>query len=416
MLKSLPDKFTGFAAGFYDRGSAWAGKLSRFFRWARFSSWLSRRLSKPAALVGIESFVALSLVVYFFFLVCPQAEAPRSYDGNEMNTYLFTYLSDHPYPAHHNLLADFDNWKARLPGPMITGWVQDETLKIYAKKATPNPFYSDKVHFGGYYFLMPEVVFGFYHALWLFLLYLVLILHRRDALLIMLGVFSGLMYNFTIPAGRWFCPWDMPTMFFFTWACLLYDQRQFFPLMVVVWLGSQFKETTLCCALLVLLGQHWPWKKRFAGFATLAVVCLLTRKLLMVDYGVKTAFFALNNAENLHEFVLKTWGVLLDNIQFLFSTNLDHVLFTNAGALFIMMLIPWRNRRDVVFKILAVVFIIGQFLGGIIIEYRIWYEILPLGWMVISETLSNRHLMMLGGQVGPGGWQPDRVQMAEPAV
>jgi hypothetical protein len=225
----------------------------------------------------------------------------------------------------------------------------------------------------------------------------------------MLGVFSGLMYNFIIPAGRWFLPWDMPTMFFFTWACLLYDQRRFFPLLLVVWLGSLFKETTLCCALLVLLGQHWPGKKRIAGFATLAVACLLTRKLLMTGYGVKTTFFALNNAENLHEFVLKTWDVLLDNIHSLFSPNLDHVLFTNAGALFLMILIPWRNRRDVVFKILAVVFIIGQFLCGVIIEYRIWYEILPLGWMVISETLSHRRLMVLGSPAGPGGAQPGPV-------
>ena len=133
--------------------------------------------------------------------------------------------------------------------------------KLYARKILS----SDKMYFGGYYFRVHEVVFGFYHALWLFLLFGVLILHRRDALLIMLGVFGGLMYNFTIPAGRWFYPWDMPTLFFFTWACLLYDQRRLFPLLVVVWLGSLFKETTLCCALLVLLGRHWPWKNGLPG-------------------------------------------------------------------------------------------------------------------------------------------------------
>ena len=129
----------------------------------------------------------------------------------------------------------------------------------------------------------------------------------------------------------------------------------------------------------------------------------------MAGYGVKTVSFALNDAGNFHEFILKTWGLLLDNIHLLFSMNLNHVLFTNAGALFIMMLIPWRNRRDVVFKILAVVFIIGQFLCGIIIEFRIWYEILPLGWMVISEALSSRCPIIMGGQSGPGQGQPDPV-------
>lgn len=407
MLKPLPDKFAGFAAGFYNRGSVWAGRLAGFSRLAVVSAWLARRLSKPVALLGIESLVAISLTVCFFFLMCPQAEAPRSYDGNELNYYLFTYLSDHPYAAHKNILSNFNNWQARLPGPMIAGWLNDRSMNLFEKLYDRDIAVSDKVYFGGYYFRVHEVVFGFYHAFWLFLLFGLLILYRRDALLIMLGVFGGLMYNFTIPAGRWFYPWDMPTMLFFTWACLLYDQRRLFPLLVVVWLGSLFKETTLCCALLVLLGQHWPGKKRIAGFAALAVACLLTRKLLMAGYGVRTVFFALNNAENFHEFVLKTWDVLLGNLRLLFSTNLYHVLFTNAGALFIMMLIPWRTRRDVVFKILAVIFILGQFLCGVIIECRIWYEILPLGWMVISEALSRRQLLILGGQAGPNLWESD---------
>jgi hypothetical protein len=182
----------------------------------------------------------------------------------------------------------------------------------------------------------------------------------------------------------------------------LYDQRQFFPLMVVVWLGSLFKETTLCCALLVLLGEYWTPKKRIAGFVALAILCLLTRRLLMAICGVKTMFFALNNAENFHELVHKTWCTFDGNIHLLFSLDLNHVLFANAGALFIMMIIPWRSRRDVVFKILAVVFIIGQFLCGIINEFRIWYELLPLGWMVISETISNRYPMVSGSRGMPG--------------
>ena len=81
--------------------------------------------------------MAITFVVYFFFLMCPQAEAPRSYDGNEMNYYLFTYLSDHPYAARHNILSGFDNWKARLPGPMITGWLNDPVIEPLRKIVRP---------------------------------------------------------------------------------------------------------------------------------------------------------------------------------------------------------------------------------------------------------------------------------------
>lgn len=407
MLESLQDKFAKLALKFYERGRNLVGAFSNLFKLPQFSSWLSRRLSKPFALVGIESFVAICLSVYFFFLVVPQQEAPRSYDRNEMNIYLFTYLSADPYQAREDLMTPFGNWKARLAGPMISGWMDNQTFKICSKLCQLQVLDSDRVHFGAYIVTMRAIVFGFYHALWLFLLFVVLILHRRDALLIMPLVFSGLMYNFIIPAGKWFYPWDMPTMFFFTWACLLYDKRRFFLLMAVVWLGSLFKETTLCCALLILLGGHWTLKKRIAGFVTTVIACLLTRKLLMVIYDVNTMFFALNNVGSIDDLIFKTWLVLVGNVQLLFSADLNHVLFTNAGALVIMMLIPWRTRRDVVFKILAVVFIIGQFLCGIINEFRIWYEILPLGWMVISETISNRFPMVLSGQNGSGKSPPD---------
>jgi hypothetical protein len=120
-------------------------------------------------------------------------------------------------------------------------------------------------------------------------------------------------------------------------------------------------------------------------------------------------FFALNNAGNFHELIHKTWCVLYGNIHLLFSLDLNHVLFANAGALFIMMMIPWRNRRDVVFKILALAFIIGQFLCGIINEFRIWYELLPLGWMMISETLANHFSLGPGSRVVPGRSPSDSV-------
>ena len=377
-------------------------------------------VKRPAArqksfiLLSIEAFVALSLVIYFFFLVAPQDEAPRSYDGSEMNLFLFTYLAPHGYVPKSDILAGFDNWRARLAGPMMTASLYETVRKDLVKRKGPNGFNSTKVVFGGYRYSMMTIIFGFYHAIWLLLLFLVLILYRRDALMIMLGVFAGLMYNFIVPAGKWFYPWDMPTMFFFTWACLLYDQRRFLPLLIVVWLGSLFKETTLCCALLVLLADYLPWKKRIIGFAAVALVCLVTRKLLMAAYGVHTMFFALNNTASIHDLISKTWTVLTDNIHLLFSPILNHVLFANAGAFLVMMLIPWRTRRDMVFKILAVAFIIGQFLCGIIIEFRIWYEILPLGWMLVSETLSSRHLLVQETQAAPR--RPVAVPAANPPI
>jgi hypothetical protein len=174
-------------------------------------------------------------------------------------------------------------------------------------------------------------------------------------------------------------------MFFFTLACLLYDSRRLWPLMVVVWLGGLFKETTLCCALLILLGEHWTLKKRVAGFAATVIATFAANKFLMTLYGVKAPILAMNDAPGVIDIIRNTR--LFYNFDILFGLNARHVLFANAGSLLIIMLIPWRNRRDVVFKLLIVSFVIGEFFCGIINEVRIWYELLPLGWMMIADAL-----------------------------
>jgi hypothetical protein len=97
----------------------------------------------------------------------------------------------------------------------------------------------------------------------------------------MLGVFSGLMYYLSEAGYPQYHPWDMPTMFFFTLACLLYNCRRMGLLMTVVWLGALFKETTLCCAFLILFSEQWPLKERLVDFAGTVLAALVTYKLLI---------------------------------------------------------------------------------------------------------------------------------------
>ncbi len=285
----------------------------------------------------------------------------------EISAQTFCYLSERVPVVGKDLVQL--NWKKRLAGPMLSGWLLDMKFK-----GAPD------FNWNGF-----QTVFGFYHAAWLFLLFLVLMVYRKDALLIMFAVFGGLMYNLTDSAQPpFYYPWDLPTMFFFTLACLLYDRRRLWLLMLAVWLGGLFKETTLCCALLILLGEHWTLKKRVAGFAATVIATFAANKFLMTIYAVKAPILAMNDAPHVIDIIRNTR--LFSNFNILFDLNARQVLFANAGSLLIIMLIPWRNRRDVVFKLLIVSFVIGEFFCGIINEFRIWYELLPLGWMLIADA------------------------------
>jgi Sel1 repeat len=373
MLRRLSDRFADFAGRFYDWGMVGVDKLSNGLKLPQLASLLNRRWSRRPAVLGVELLVALSLTVTFYFLVRPTCKIHR--DGNQISAQTFCYLSK-GVPAVGKDLVQL-NWKKRLAGPILSGWLLDEKFKG-APDFTWDGFQS---------------VFGFYHATWLFLLFLVLIVYRKDALLIMFAVFGGLMYNLTDTAQPpFYYPWDLPTMFFFTLACLLYDSRRLWPLMVVVWLGGLFKETTLCCALLILLGEHWTLKKRVAGFAATVIATFAANKFLMTLYGVKAPILAMNDAPGVIDIIRNTR--LFYNFDILFGLNARHVLFANAGSLLIIMLIPWRNRRDVVFKLLMVSFVIGEFFCGIINEVRIWYELLPLGWMMIADALLKERPMI----------------------
>lgn len=382
MFKILQERFAGFAGRLYDWGSGLAGKLSGLLKLAQLSFWLNQRLSKRPAILGVELFVALSLVVTFYLLVRPTCQ-PYG-DGNVICKQMFCYLSEHVSPAVKEQVQL--TWKKRLAGPLLSAWLLDMKFKGQAK-------YTD----GGF-----EGIFGFYHAAWLSLLFLILILYRKDALFLMFAIFGGLMYNLTDPIRpSLYLPWDMPTMFFFTLACLLYDSRRMWLLMLVVCLGGLFKETSLCCALLILLGEHWTWKKRVAGFAATVIATFALTELLMALYGVKAPMFSMNDANHASDVIRNTR--LFYNFNLLFSLDVRHILFVNAGSLLIIMLIPWRSRRDVVFKLMIIAFVLGQFFCGIIREFRIWYELLPLGWMLIADTLLKDHQTMPEHRAGESG-------------
>jgi hypothetical protein len=148
-----------------------------------------------------------------------------------------------------------------------------------------------------------------------------------------------------------------------------------------------------------MIGEHWPLNKRILGFAGTVAAFAIAKKLLLLTCAVPIQFFSANNFFS---------GLRLPhNFEQTFShPALNHVIFVNAGALLIMMVLPWRTYREMLFKLLAAVFITGIFLFGIVNEFRVWYEILPLGWMMISEAITNRYQMIQTNQAGPGTFTP----------
>jgi len=307
MLRRLTDRFADFAGRFYDWGMIGVDKLSNGLKLPQLASLLNRRWSRRPAILGVELLVALSLTVTFYFLVRPTCKIHR--DGNQISAQTFCYLSK-GVPAVGKDLVQL-NWEGkRLAGPILSGWLLDEKFK-----GAPDFTWDDF-----------KLFFGVYHATWLFLLFLVLIVYRKDALLIMFAVFGGLMYNLTDTAQPpFYYPWDLPTMFFFTLACLLYDSRRAVAADGRRVLGGLFKgnDPVLCPA--DFAGRTLDAEKRVAGFAATVIATFAANKFLMTLYGVKAPILAMNDAPGSIDIIRNTR--LFYNFDILFGLNARHVLF-----------------------------------------------------------------------------------------
>jgi hypothetical protein len=341
---------------------------------------MTRSLSilKRTRLTALKVFIGLSLCVYFFFLMLPVI-MPRGYDFSCTNVYLFTRLSHHPLNFKgENYEREFPIFTTRVAPQFVSGKIWDMTFSRAQKLLQQGR--PVLVWWNGYAFNPLQISFGLYQTGWVALLFGLFIYYRPDAVFLMFGTFAGLMYNLTVPAGSWWLPWDMPSLCLFTWAVLVFLKGEYRPLMAVVFLASLFKETGLVCALLILFGP-WSWRKRLLGFAALVLSFVICRKFLMYASGATTILLPFNEANDTASVITLGLQHVKYNLGELFSFHLNSPLFTNCGLLFMMLILPGR----VALKLVAFVFVAGQIFAGNLIEFRCFYELLPLGLMQLSD-------------------------------
>jgi tetratricopeptide (TPR) repeat protein len=320
-------------------------------------------------LLFFELFVVISLSVAYFFLV-------RNYiaTGDRINRYVFTAGSEKCYRLDQPIMGV--HWNGRLAGLLLSGTVTD--FSVNEDNVTPR--------------LMERInnVFGLYYTFWLLLLFVAVILALRHSLFINLGIFAGLMYNFSPASGPYFYPWDLPATLFFTLAVLLFERRQMWWMAVATCVGCFFKETVLVCALLTLFASHWKWGKRILTFVGIVAVYVLGKKLLLSQLHLEAAMLSMGDAMNLRGWLSPAVLMenLVGNLKVLFSPTLNSVLFANAGTLVAVLVLGWRRR------FLPYMAVILAFLAGLVLlplkppgisEVRVFMQILPLSLILLSE-------------------------------
>jgi hypothetical protein len=323
----------------------------------------------------LELFVALSLCVAYFYLV-------RNYFayGTPMSGNLFTAGSEKLYRLGQPIMGA--HWNSRLSGLLLSGTLVDFSLKEHIANEAQ--------------MLRLMNVFGLYHACWLLLLFVTVIFALRHSLFINLGIFAGLMYNFSPASGPYFYPWDIPAMLFFTLAVLLFERRQMCLMVAVTCAGCFFKETVLVCALLVLFASHWKWGKRILTFAGIVAMYELGSKLLLRQLFLEPAHLEMAGhtvGDAIYSQGLLVLKILMENLagnlRVFFSPTLNSVIFVNAGTLAAVLLLGWHKRflpyMAVILAFLAGLTLLAMPVPPGIGEVRAFGEILPLSLILLSE-------------------------------
>jgi hypothetical protein len=321
----------------------------------------------------VPIFVALALTLTLNQLLFPMAAFPRGYDMNHSNWNTFTMHSLHrslPEPVYSQDLKAFPLWGDRFGGTVLSGLVWDACYSNCTASGVPVSQFSfmsnpRTVAVCGWCVPAYAIAFSTFHSFWILATFTLFIFYQPEkSLFLMFGTFSGLMLNFCLSSGEWFLPFDYPSVFFCAWVMLLFLDNRFNAIVPVIIIGSLFKETVMCAAVLIPFMTSGKPYKGLRDFILCVGVGTVIRYVLMRKFG---------QPELTAEFCF------LDNLKNLFRLQWSPWWLTNCGTVTLLWLLPFSRPL----KLLAAILIGGEFLDGHWNEARGYFAVLPIGILAL---------------------------------
>lgn len=215
-------------------------------------------------------------------------------------------------------------------------------------------------------------------------LYLLIDRRRRAAPFMILGTFLALYYANTPLAENTWQPWDMPALVLSALALLFALRQSPWLLAATIIAAVPFKETLLVMVAFYPFfegrSRRWGLAWAAAVFALGYAVRLLIEMLVANPIG-PGAFSYHVNADPSRMLRIE------ENVRFLFSLELNHVAWANAGTLLILFLLPARGPVLRGFKVAAGLLFLGLFVTASFNEFRVFFEALPGGLLLLFAAL-----------------------------
>lgn len=274
-------------------------------------------------------------------------------------------------------------WKPRLFSAIFASFFmpKDQIIDYYNIK-TEDEEYLTKIEIKDYQLFYHRV--GLYTIFWLFLInFLFIFFKKNKAIFYMTALFLSLSYVYIPDTFARVYPWDMPALFFYTFALFLLLTNNYIYLFFIIPIATGFKETAILLSFLFLLLNEKSFKEKILYTFIALFASILIKFFLGIITENSALFFSMESS-------LDSFYNAIKNIASIFNGELYSILFINGGLTVAFLLIPTKDKIVNGLKIISLLFIIFNFIYGNIKEYRIFIELIPFSVYAFDKIFINQ--------------------------
>ena len=319
------------------------------------------------------------LIVLFSLSVTLFSQARFAADTYVYNVTTFTSMAGGMDSYRRTLRQEwrprlFTNWLAarfvRLDSSLPAKTVDAERA-CWKISAGPDPLFLNKEEY--------RSAVGRWVVFWFFLSGIVFIAMRLErALLYLFGSYAAISMAYSpgvaFPEIIQIYPWDMPAFFFFALFLFLVETKRWRHLFWMIPLAVGFKETAILLCIAFLFCNAKSWRHRILNFSVSLLLCLLVKAGIGLLTNPEQFLFTMTSRERPDE-PLRLGANLFYILRYKWPAT---PLLVNAGTLMALFLLPALNRKVWMIKTIAFLFVGGIAVYGLINEFRIFFEMIPL--------------------------------------
>lgn len=235
--------------------------------------------------------------------------------------------------------------------------------------------------------IMPYLTSAWTAAWFILSAILLIITFQEKSLLYIFGGYAGISFAYLPGMGiPTIYPWDMPVFFAFTVFVCLLEKEKYSHLLFFIPLSILLKETTILLSLAFLFWGEVPWKKRITHLVGVILLSLILKGGVDIITRNPSPIVTMTVSDAPGDWRLR------ENIEFLLRIATNNPLFLNAGLMTSLLLLPHLNPKIYLLKLIGCIFALGIFLFGVVGEYRIWFEMIPISLYGIDLSLVKGYI------------------------